>query len=82
MMRRSVLIAENGNLTASLAMSLRTLVTQSSHAGTNLMSDCDRPGHHTAARLAAARDTGPAALRLLLAAASPGARVRIGGGAR
>jgi hypothetical protein len=85
--RGTVLIAEHGYLTAILTMPLRTLVTQPGHARNNLMSVSDWPGRRTAARLAAAPDTGPAARRVLLAAAAgPGdrghARVRIAGGAR
>ncbi len=84
--RGTVLIAKHGYLTATLTMSLRTLVTQPSHARNILMSVSDWPGRRTAARLAAAPDTGPAARRLLLAAAAaPGdrghARVRIAGAA-
>ena len=57
-------------------MSLRTLVTQSSHARNNLVSVYDWPCHRTATVPAAAPDSGGAARRLLLAAVSPGDRVR------
>jgi hypothetical protein len=53
-------------------VSLRTLVTQSSHARNNLMSVYDWPGRRTAAGFAVAPDTGPAGYRLPPAAVSLG----------